>query len=436
MQEAYRQVRIRQEFRNFLGFSWYGRIYRYTSLPFGLSSAPKLYSEFAELQRQIIINSNIDIWKVEEKTLLYNYLDDFWSAHSDFNTAWLQFADLLSKLTWLGIPTQWKKVHPPSQRVKLLGFMFDLKEQRFFIPRNKVVKICEFINDILSKRFVTRREMSSIKGVLCWCSQVIRPSKAFLRGFDYYINNHRVGWDQPSLRLSSYIKEDLLFWKTIVQSAHNGLQFKQFLRNPTEGDIHVWTDAAIRDETGIGGYATTKQYFQVAWNELELSWPWPRNDSSGPELLALVAWGTYLATRFSGHSYVFHCDNAAVVAIINHEVCAMRKQSHMGLVRYFISIMFQNRCKFWITHIPGERNIESDSLSRFKPNPLQRLYQSPRDPDEYLDPYYNNIRPQDANRPLTSINLTQHTLHCLELATYESSHIIVPDPTEAGQIDN
>ena len=51
MPEAYRQVKIKKECHKLLGIEWYGKIYRYTCLPFGLASAPKLYSEFAETIR-------------------------------------------------------------------------------------------------------------------------------------------------------------------------------------------------------------------------------------------------------------------------------------------------------------------------------------------------------------------------------------------------
>ena len=58
MFEAYRQVKIQPQFHRFLGFQWMGKIYRYTCLPFGLASAPKKYSEFAEIVRNITIHSN------------------------------------------------------------------------------------------------------------------------------------------------------------------------------------------------------------------------------------------------------------------------------------------------------------------------------------------------------------------------------------------
>lgn len=428
MLEAYRQVKIRPEFRNFLGFKWYGRIYRYAALPFGLASAPKLYSEFAELQRQIIIHCNPNLWHIDDTVLLFNYLDDFWSAHTSYGTAWKQFTIFLQTLAWLGIPTQWRKVSPPSQIVKLLGFIFDLKNQIFYVPRAKVLKICEYIDYLLESKSCSRREMASIKGKLLWCTQVIRPTKAFLRGFDYYICNFGLSWDEKSMRISNKTKEDLLFWKAVLQSAHNSISFDYYLRNPCQGNIHVWTDAAIRDGTGIGGFTSNKLYFQVSWEDIHQQWLWPRNDSSGPELLAVVVIGTFLSYIYPNSSILFHCDNESVVPMINHEVCALRKFTHMALVRYFVATMFHHRTKYWIEHIPGEYNIEADNLSRFKHSPLKRLYNIPHPSDEWIKPFYDRNPNFNNSDTFQKIDLLHHTLYCLDLASCNTTPIVSDAP--------
>ena len=46
------------------------------------------------------------------------------------------------------------------------------------------------------------------------------------------------------------------------------MSFSYYLSNPKQGDIHVWTDAATTEGTGIGGYTSTGFYFQVKWNDI------------------------------------------------------------------------------------------------------------------------------------------------------------------------
>lgn len=415
MFEAYRQVKIHPNFRNYLGFQWYNKLYRYSALPFGLASAPKLYSEFAEILRCLTIIANRDIWLLDDVELLYNYLDDFWSAHRDIDIVWRQFVAFLWNLVDLGIPTQWKKVRPPNQVQKILGFIFDIRNQCFYVPWDKVVRICKQIDLLIVNKNRTKKDIASVKGKLAWTSQVIKPSKAFLRELDYLIARP-VPWDRKGIRLSKQAILDLRFWQAILQSQHNALSFEFFLRDPRIGDIHVWTDAAIRNGTGMGGFASTGEFFQTPWSMLPENWPWPRNDSSGPELLAVVAFGTILALKYNNSSIVFHCDNEAVIPIITREVCSLRKKAHMALVRYFITTMFEQRIKFWVSHIPGEYNIEADNLSRFKHEPLQRLYQHPPPDDEWIKPFFN-INPQfPLNFSFNKLNITNHIKDCLNLA--------------------
>ena len=415
MFEAYRQVKIEPKYRRFMGFKWYGKVYRYAALPFGLASAPKLYSEFAELIRIITIASDPDLWSIQEYELLYNYLDDFWSAHKDLLSAWKQFVSFLDILGQLGIPTQWRKVKFPTKIAKILGFIFNIEMQIFYVPYDKVVKICIIIDKLLDSTFATKKEIASIKGKLSWCTQVIRPTKAFLRGFDEIIARP-IDWHR-NIRLSAEIKADLSFFKNAIQSAHNAISFEYFLRNPNQGEIHVWTDAAIKQGTGIGGFASSGHYFQVAWDKLKMDWPWPRNDSSGPELLAVVMFGVFIASLHPNSSILFHCDNIAVVPIINNEVCSLRKKSHMALVRYFVAQMFELRMKFWVEHIPGEMNIEADSLSRFKNQPFQRLYKKPYPSDEWITPFYSKNPQFSDSFKFKFVNLFDDTLYCMLIAS-------------------
>ena len=99
--------------------------------------------------------------------------------------------------------------------------------------------------------------------------------------------------------------------------------------------------------------------------------------------------------------------------MIIKEACDQRKLSHMALISYFISIMFDYKIKFYIKHIPGTLNIEADNLSRFKKQPLQRLYQTPRPSDKHTAPFYT-CNPDFNNQfKFEKLNLLQHTYMCL-----------------------
>ena len=412
MFEAYRQVRVDKKWHKFLGIKWAGKIYRYTCLPFGLASAPKIYSEFAETINKIITERNPQIWKFFNKKLLYNYLDDFWAGHIDYFTACVQFLDLLEVLIILGIPTQWKKVALPAKKQKLLGFIFDIEKQVFYVPDEKIIRICQTIDELIKNRQRTRSNIASVKGKLMWTSQVIRASKIFLSGLDKTINKKNRTWHQKGATLTKDNIRDLYFWKDIIQSTHNEMSFEYFLRNPEKGDIHVWTDAATSEGTGIGGYTSTGFYFQEKWENILNGKKWPSKGSTGPELLAVVTIATYLKDHFKNKSIIFHCDNSGVIPMIAHEKCGCRNESHMKLLRYFVSTAFDYRFKYWALHIPGVVNIEADKLSRFIKNPFERFY-SYLIIDQHTKPLFDlNFNPNS----LKFINIKAHAQFCYKIS--------------------
>ena len=300
--------------------------------------------------------------------------------------AWLQFITFLELLLILGIPTQWRKVIPPTSTPKILGFIFDIAKRCFYIPPNKIQLFLDTIQNILLHKHATRQLFASVRGQLGWVSQVIKPSKAFLRELDILANRNCKYSDK--VRLTPTAREDLLFWSKVIVSSRNCMTFDDFLLCHKKGDIHVWTDASGNQRLGIGGYASTGEYFQIPWFQVSQFWPWPEKDISGPELLALVVFSTFIFNKYPHKSITLHCDNKSVTAMIIKEACQFRMRSHMTLIRHFIATAFDCRCKYWIQHIPGLDNVEADNLSRLKPYPFNRLFTN-ASMDEHTQPFFN-----------------------------------------------
>ena len=69
LQSAYQVVLVHPQDQHFLGCSWEDQIYLDTALPFGLCSAPKLYSAVADALARAMLSSRVQY--------LLHYLDDF-----------------------------------------------------------------------------------------------------------------------------------------------------------------------------------------------------------------------------------------------------------------------------------------------------------------------------------------------------------------------
>ena len=76
---------------------------------------------------------------------------------------------------------------------------------------------------------------------------------------------------------------------------------------------------------------------------------------------------TLVATFASAltHTHVvFHCDNQAVVAILNKQ--SSKCKSIMSILRPLILLLLQHNISFRAVHIPGVDNVVADALSRFQ----------------------------------------------------------------------
>ncbi len=124
--DAYLRVPIKRECFKLMGCKWCGLYYVFTCLSFGLASACRIYTQFADFVLWIIIaNTNRDWWFIDGHPVVYHYIDDFFGGqpekHSDI--AWDQFNAVFNWFAKLGIPTQRRKCKSPRTRLIILGFL-------------------------------------------------------------------------------------------------------------------------------------------------------------------------------------------------------------------------------------------------------------------------------------------------------------------------
>ena len=131
LKSAYRKVPVHPDDQPLLGMAWGGRTFCDRAFPFGLRSAPKLFTAVADglswaLQREGIAN-------------VLHYLDDFffWSEGDSPNCAnALSLAVPLCRR--LGLPMAPQKVVGPSISLVFLGILFDSVHQEIRLPEEKL----------------------------------------------------------------------------------------------------------------------------------------------------------------------------------------------------------------------------------------------------------------------------------------------------------
>ena len=117
IKEAYRMVPVHPQDQLLLGVMWQDSVYIDKVLPFGLRSAPKIFSAVADAIQWILHLNGVDN--------IIHYLDDYVLVAKDREQADYQKAQLISTFTELGVPLEPSKLEGPSQCLSFLGIEVD-----------------------------------------------------------------------------------------------------------------------------------------------------------------------------------------------------------------------------------------------------------------------------------------------------------------------
>ena len=347
VKEAYRLIPVHTEERQLLGMYWEGRLFVDLTLPFGLRSAPKVFTAVADAFQWVVGRRGVDF--------CFHYVDDFLvlgRTHGECEDA-LRTIDQAAEE--LGFSMEPSKREGPSTTLIFLGIEVDSQLMELRLPQDKLGDLKCLLAQWLGRKHTTKRDLESLTGKLQHACRVVRPGRSFLRRLYALIS---VG-NHPSslLRLNREIQSDLWWWYTWVEE-WNGVSLL-WKAQKAQPDEHIWSDAA--GSWGCGA-VWGPLWFQLKWAE-SLKVGLEEGDSIAvremiPAVVAAAVWGSH----WRGKVVMFHSDNKAVVSALNRTYS--RCEPMMHLVRCLV--FYAARFAFWFTavHVPGVDNILADHLSR------------------------------------------------------------------------
>ena len=181
IKDAYRIIPVHPDDYHLLGISWRGATYIDRALPFGLRSAPKIFSAVADLVAWVLHQQGI-------KHQLH-YLDDFLfldAATPQGSTGTLE------QVQGLGIPIATQKTEGPNTALVFLGILIDTHRFELRLPLEKLTRLQTALQHWKKKRSCTRRELESLLGHLSHAATVVRQGRTFLRQLFPLLSLNRV----------------------------------------------------------------------------------------------------------------------------------------------------------------------------------------------------------------------------------------------------
>lgn len=341
IKSAFRLIPVWPQDRQFLGMHWNNLVYIDGVLPFGLRSAPKVFNAVADAIEWCVAHEGVEF--------LYHYLDDFAILGPPGSEACKQGLLILKRIcAELGIPLTPEKEDGPTTIMKLLGIIIDTVRQELRLPEEKLKRLLDLLRTWEAKKSCTRRELESLLGILQHACKVIRPGRAFMRQALSLLSIAKRR--HHHIRLNAGFRSDMFWWKAFA-SHWNGaaLIIHQGCKS-----IDLTSDAS--GNWGCGAWQG-QEWFQLAWDDQTQNLSIAVKELL-PIILASIIWGK----NWKGTRVVAHCDNMAVVSVLNSR--SSKEKNLMQLLRCLFFIEAQLQFSISSIHIPGLRNELADDLSR------------------------------------------------------------------------
>jgi hypothetical protein len=339
--DAYFHVPIHPRHRHYLAFEWRNVTYQYKALPFGLTSAPRIFSK--------LMAAVAAFFRAKGIRLVF-YLDD-WLFFADSRDQLLRLKTfVLDELLKLGFTIHWdKSLLEPTQIIEFLGVTIDSAHMQFQVPRNKVRDTLTLLHALLKKPLCSPREMAQVIGKLNSLNDSVLPTRRRYRTLQIWKTSVLEGqnWDQAT-PIPTNVKDELQWWLDNLEKS-NG---RGIIQQPK--DVDLYTDAS-----GSGWGAT------LGSNVARGSWDLITKSCSNNvrELKAILMAVRSFLPQLAHKVVQVHTDNTTALAYVNH--MGGREPLLTSIAGDLWDICFQHHVYLQAEYIPGAENIDADYHSRF-----------------------------------------------------------------------
>ena len=382
IETAFRHQSMHESQLFLLGFTFQGKFYINSSLPFGAASSCAIFEKVATALQWIVTNET-------GRTLISHFLDDFpllGRSNEDVSLFITQFYRIMERI---GMPVAKEKTLGPTALLEYLGLILNFVTQCLEIPEKKRVKCLALVQKIIDaytqKKRLTVKVIQQTAGSLNFICQALPAGRPFLASL-YRLTRRESGERCASghhRRISKETCEDMrVFESFLSEGAEDKVKTVPFLaRVETFNDsLELYADMAGRPDLGMGCLFGV-DWRQGMWSETELFTAGFRPNIALLELLVIATAVETWAPQLSGKRIVLRTDNAATVAFIN------RMKADIPAAMDILRLVSKTCLKFqiWLraVHIEGSRNIDCDQISRgrldlfFRQNPTASRTKQP-----------------------------------------------------------
>jgi hypothetical protein len=343
LKDAYLHVPIHEADRRWLRFQLQGSSYEFQCLPFGLSTAPRVFTRIVKAVGAFLRSQGIQVAM---------YLDDWLITAGSRELCLRHTHQTLHTLQRLGfLVNEAKSNLTPTQTPIYLGAQLDLAEGRVYPTQARVNSLISVVGGLLAQPQPIAEmwlkglgHMASLVDIVPWC-------RTHMRLIQLHLNCHfRPVVDRLSkpVPMSPLILRELTWW-THAENLMVGIQFPA-----REPHFTVTTDAVT---VGMGGHMGVDQV-NGQWTTLEAC-----SHINLLELWAVRRVLGHFEEKIRGKMLRIQSDNRTVVAYINKEG-GVRSPTLCAHALTLLAWCVARGITLVAVHVGGKTNVLADNLSR------------------------------------------------------------------------
>ena len=219
--------------RKYFCFRFDDKLYQFTHMPFGLSTAPRVCTQLVSV---------VDFALSELGITDIRYLDDFVLIAASFDEMARHLSLAQSAIAQFGLVVNPAKTEGPAQSLSFLGIQLDSVNRTVSCTPQRIDELTTLLRSLLRQRVITRAHAASLIGKLSFAARVLPGARPFMRRMLDALHKCKSRRHSTPIRIDPGFRDDLRFW---VQQLHhwNG---RQQWRSSRAAPYVFASDASLR----------------------------------------------------------------------------------------------------------------------------------------------------------------------------------------------
>lgn len=254
LKDAYFCLAVNEHDKKKLRFIWKSQMYQFNVLPFGLCTAPFVFTKLLKPVLKYLRSSGL---------ISVNYLDDFISIGQSYTECAYNIETTMNVLQSLGfIINREKSVITPNTECKFLGFIFNSEDMTLCLPQEKKQRIIDKTVELLRTKKCTIRYFAKFIGILTSSCPAVRYGWMYTKVFErekFLALGNSDNYNRKMV-IAESVREDLRWWQLNIKNSCCPIRGNDY-------HLEIYSDAS----TSGWGVACGDQSSHGNWTEPELT---------------------------------------------------------------------------------------------------------------------------------------------------------------------